>query len=99
MQLSSDPLVLGSIGVLPPGVSLDWLNYLTGATRQGQNTIFASAELSNISTGLMNGAIIAGERAADMIEPVQSPGSPIEANGFVYSTSTFYPPVENVRKT
>ena len=99
MQLSSDPLALGSIGVLPPSMPLDWLNYINMVSKHGHNTFFASAELSNVSTGLMNGAVEAGEAAADLIATVLNSTEVFRDSSrstFAYSTSTHYPPTDDV---
>uniref|UniRef100_A0A1I7XNJ1 monoamine oxidase n=1 Tax=Heterorhabditis bacteriophora TaxID=37862 RepID=A0A1I7XNJ1_HETBA len=66
IQFSSDPLAFGSIGVLRPSFDVSTLQYLKGIYNRN-HLIFSSAELSNVSLGLMNGAVYSGKLAATTI--------------------------------
>ncbi|KAK6725712.1 hypothetical protein RB195_004184 [Necator americanus] len=74
VHFSSDPFARGTIGVIPPGVKVTGLQYIQGVNNHGKRVVFASAEYSNVSMGLMNGAILSGKLAATVIAPrVQNP--------------------------
>ncbi|KAK5976657.1 hypothetical protein GCK32_013995 [Trichostrongylus colubriformis] len=57
----------GSIGVLPPNVDIASLRFLRGVNEHGERVLFASAEYSNVSMGLMNGAILSGKAAGTTV--------------------------------
>ncbi|KJH43602.1 amine oxidase [Dictyocaulus viviparus] len=59
----SDPFSRGSIAMLPPKVDANDLRYIQGVNFHGKGIVFASAEYSNISMGLMNGAVLSGQLA------------------------------------
>ncbi|PIO64220.1 amine oxidase [Teladorsagia circumcincta] len=63
---SEDPTSRGSIAVLPPNVDIESLRYLQGVNDHGERMLFASAEYSNVSMGLMNGAVLSGKAAGEM---------------------------------
>ncbi|PAV58009.1 hypothetical protein WR25_13950 isoform C [Diploscapter pachys] len=102
-QLSADPFARGSVGVFKPGFDIGLLEFLKGYyTNSQQNVYFASSELSNTSTGMMNGAVISGKLVADAVseklaatkfENALQKDIPISGEQhFVYHTSTHYPP-------
>ncbi|KAK0423991.1 hypothetical protein QR680_008448 [Steinernema hermaphroditum] len=64
-QWSSDEFSQGSVGVLGCNMAA----YLSGLTNEPHQMriFFASAELSNHSMGMMNGAVISGQRVADEV--------------------------------
>ncbi|VDO91686.1 unnamed protein product [Heligmosomoides polygyrus] len=63
-SFTTDPFAYGSIAVLPPNINVAHLDYLKGVNAHAEHVLFASAEFSNISMGLMNGAILSGRQAA-----------------------------------
>ncbi|KAL6732801.1 hypothetical protein Aduo_003522 [Ancylostoma duodenale] len=69
VHYSSDPFTRGSIAVLTPGINLASLQYLQGVNAHGKRVVFASAEYSNSSMGLMNGAVLSGKLAATVVAP------------------------------
>ncbi|KAK6014058.1 hypothetical protein OSTOST_20593, partial [Ostertagia ostertagi] len=64
---AADPSSRGSIAVLPPNVDISSLQYLQGVNDHGERILFASAEYSNVSMGLMNGAVLSGKAAGEMV--------------------------------
>ncbi|WKX88786.1 hypothetical protein Q1695_008425 [Nippostrongylus brasiliensis] len=66
-HFSKDPYSRGSIAVLPPRVTVDGLRYLQGVNFHGKRVVFASAEYSNSSMGLMNGAVLSGQKAGAIV--------------------------------
>ncbi|PIO71312.1 amine oxidase [Teladorsagia circumcincta] len=102
---SEDPTSRGSIAVLPPNVDIELLRYLQGVNDHGERILFASAEYSNVSMGLMNGAVLSGKAAGEMAArrlrsndetTGESAGvdTATEGTSFVYHTSTLNPPAE-----
>ncbi|EPB73856.1 amine oxidase [Ancylostoma ceylanicum] len=69
VHYSADPFTRGTIAVLPPGVDVAGLQYLQGVNTHGKRIVFASAEYSNSSMGLMNGAVLSGKLAATVVAP------------------------------
>ncbi|CAJ0596251.1 unnamed protein product [Cylicocyclus nassatus] len=63
----SDQFARGAVGVLTPGVEAESLKYLQGVNTHGERVVFASAEYSNSSMGLMNGALLSGKLAASVV--------------------------------
>ncbi|VDM63561.1 unnamed protein product [Angiostrongylus costaricensis] len=59
----SDPFCQGSIAMLPPKFDVAGLRYIRGINHHGERVVFASAEYSNTSMGLMNGAVLSGQLA------------------------------------
>uniref|UniRef100_A0A7I4XTN5 monoamine oxidase n=1 Tax=Haemonchus contortus TaxID=6289 RepID=A0A7I4XTN5_HAECO len=65
-EFSTDPLSRGSIAVLPPHIDTAFLRFLQGVNNHGE-ILFASAEYSNVSMGLMDGAVLSGKTAGFMV--------------------------------
>ncbi|KAK6034109.1 hypothetical protein COOONC_28397 [Cooperia oncophora] len=62
-HFSADPFARGSIAVLPPNIDITSLRFLKAVNDHGERILFASAEYSNVSMGLMNGAVLSGKTA------------------------------------
>ncbi|CAI4227675.1 unnamed protein product [Auanema sp. JU1783] len=104
VQFSNDSKALGSIGGFGPMTDFSFLQFLKGVHSENDVLHFASAEYSNKSMGLMNGAVNSGNLAAETIierirdtQPATSfqYDQPLLQQGttsYVYTTSTHYPP-------
>ncbi|CAD6184191.1 unnamed protein product [Caenorhabditis auriculariae] len=100
VNFSRDVFARGSVATLRPGVNKSMLQHFKGYHTVLQNVHIASAELSNVSMGMMNGAVVAAEAVAAAVSenlrptrPEMLRDAPIEtATNFPYATSSHYPP-------